>query len=83
MKTMSSKPRSPEAERLERDYLERLHRALDRTPEAEATEIEENIADHIHSALAETEIEEVRLSRMAVVLEELGGAGGAGPETAR
>lgn len=72
MNTMPSKPRSPEAARLERDYLERLHQVLGRVPEAEAEEIEENVGDHIHAAIAELDTDEVGLAQLAAVLEELG-----------
>ena len=67
-----SKPRSSEAERLESDYLERLHEVLRPLPATEAAEIEENVTGHIYEALAELDTEEVGLSHMAAVLEELG-----------
>ena len=63
--------RSIEANRLQEDYLDRLHRVLRHLPVDQATEIELNVADHIARSLAD-ETEEISLTRMAQVLEELG-----------
>lgn len=69
---MSSKPRSIEAQRLESNYLSRLQEALGYLPKSEAVEIEENVTEHIRAAIEELDTDEVGLSQMAVILEELG-----------
>lgn len=66
-----SPTRSPEAARLEQDYLDRLRSALPSS--AETSELIDNIRDHIQTALAEVPAAaEVSLTKMATVLEELG-----------
>ncbi|MEM7015344.1 MAG: hypothetical protein AAF585_28125, partial [Verrucomicrobiota bacterium] len=57
--------------RLEKDYVDRLRAALPAS--ADATELIDNIRDHIQTALAEIPAAaEVSLSKMAAILEELG-----------
>lgn len=69
---MPPKPRSIEATRLEGDYLARLRSALRYVSESEATEIHDNVTEHIRAAVDELHSDEVSLSQMAAILEELG-----------
>lgn len=69
---MSKKPRSIEATRLEGDYLARLHEALSHISKSEAIEIEENVTEHIRAAADDLDTDEISLTQMAAILEELG-----------
>ncbi len=66
------KPRTPEAARLEADYLARVREALGSRRESEAGEIVQSIVEHIEEAVAELKGPEVTLVQMAQVLERLG-----------
>lgn len=73
------RPRHPEAERLERDYLERARRALASHPDGAA--ILEELRQHIEGAAAELP-GPVGLAAMAAILERLGPPEAVAPEAA-
>lgn len=62
------KPRTPEAERLEADYLARIRTALGE----KGDEICRSVREHIEEAVSEFKGEEVTLVQMAQVIERLG-----------
>ena len=64
------KPRTPEAERLESDYLARIRAAIGES--GNAAEICRSVREHIEEAVAEFKSVEVTLVQMAQVIERLG-----------
>lgn len=64
------KPRTPEAARLEADYLARVRQTLG--SRRGAAEIAQSVAEHIEEAVAEFKDLEVSLVQMAQVVERLG-----------
>lgn len=64
------KPRTPEAARLEADYLVRVRQALGSRPDA--AEIVQSVVEHVEEAVAEFKGLEVTLVQMAQVVERLG-----------
>lgn len=75
------KTRSAEAARLEKDYLGRVRSALAGRDPAEIEDVLFSLHEHIEEELAQDRDEEVRLSRMAAVLERLGPPESYAPET--
>src|SRR5688572_27461273 len=70
MTESTMKPRTPEAERLESDYLARIRAALGES--GHAAEICRSVREHIEEAVAEFKGLEVTLVQMAQVIERLG-----------
>lgn len=66
------KPRTSEAARLEKDYLDRVRTALAGRDPAEIDDVLLSLREHIEEEVGPDGDEEVRLSRMAAVLERLG-----------
>ncbi|MCX5776811.1 MAG: hypothetical protein NTX32_04180 [Candidatus Firestonebacteria bacterium] len=66
------KPRVPEAERLEENYLQRLKNTLANRDTVLANEIMQGIRDHIEEAVNESLNEEISSAQMANILEKLG-----------
>ena len=64
------KPRTPEAARLEADYLDRVRQALG--SRSNAAEIVQSVVEHIEEAASEFKGLEVTLVQMAQVVERLG-----------
>ena len=66
------KTRDPEAARLENDYLARIRAVLAGRPESEIAEVLQSVREHIEESGASLPGEQVSLSAMAGIIEQLG-----------